>query len=77
MPVATAIWRTPLAVALVLLPVRNERLGGSAGGPDYTTQASIAAKNRAVHFLETHFEIVDTPLHEIGWQLGANTQLKI
>lgn len=77
MPIATAIWRTPLAVALVLLPVRNERHGGSSGGPDYTTKASLNAKNRARDFLESHFQIVPKSPAEIGWVLGANTHLKI
>jgi hypothetical protein len=77
MTIADAIWRTPLAVPLVLMPVRNERLGGSGGGPDYVTKASLSAKNRARAFLEKHFEIVAKPLAEIGWMLGADTQLKI
>lgn len=77
MTISAAIWATPLAVAMVLLPVRNERLGGSSGGADYALKAGLDAKNRAKDFLETHFEIVPESPEEIGWQLGSNTYLKI
>lgn len=63
-------------IPLVLLPVRNERNGGSAG-PSYTTKASLAARNKARVFLEEHFNIVPKPVHETGWKLGAETTLKI
>lgn len=54
---------------LVLLPVRNQRHGGDSG-PSYADRASIAARNKARAFLETHFEITNQPLAETGWQLG-------
>jgi hypothetical protein len=63
-------------IPLVLMPVRNERLGGS-GGPNYVVRASLSARNQARRFLESHFEIVDKSPTEIGWKLGANTYLKI
>lgn len=63
-------------IPLVLLPVRNERHGGSAG-PSYTQRASMDARNKALAFLTTHFEIVKRPLAEIGWQLGGDTQLTL
>lgn len=50
------MWDTPLALALVLLPVRNERHGGTSG-PAYTTDANIKARNRARRWLEENFEI--------------------
>lgn len=58
------------------MPVRNERHGGSTG-PNYTTKASLAARNKARAFLESHFEIVPKPVQETGWQLGAESTLKI
>lgn len=61
---------------MVMMPVRNERHGGTTG-PSYVVAASLAAKNKARAFLETHFEIVAASPAEVGWQLGANTQLKI
>lgn len=63
-------------IAIVLLPVRNERLGGS-GGPDYVTRAANSASARAKEFLHTHFTIVDRPPSEVGWLLGADTQLTL
>jgi hypothetical protein len=63
-------------IPLILLPVRNERLGGS-GGPSYAIKASITARNKARRFLETHFQLVDKPATETGWKLGQNTFLKI
>ena len=74
--IAAAVWETPLEIALILLPVRNQRLGGSSG-PSYATQASCRARNKAAKFLSDHFEIVSKPVTETGWKLGANTYLKI
>lgn len=71
-----AVWNTSLLVPLVLMPVRNERLGGG-GGPSYVTRAGNAASAKAREFLEAHFEIVDKPPTETGWQLGENTTLKL
>lgn len=76
MPFETAVWETSLALALVLLPVRNERHGGSAG-PDYVTRAANAASNRARRYLEQHFQIVPKSPEQTGWQLGAGTTLKL
>lgn len=59
-----------------MLPVRNERHGGS-GGPSYVTRASIAARNKARRFLEENFSIVNKRVEETGWMLGGETQLKI
>lgn len=73
---AQAVWEIPLVVAMVMLPVRNERLGGTAG-PSYSLKASLKAKNRAHDFLKEHFEIVDADPAEVGWRLGENTYLKI
>ena len=67
-----AVWRTSLVIPLVMLPARNERMGGE-GGPSYCTRASIAARNKARAFLETHFSIVPKPVTETGWQLGSQT----
>ncbi len=74
-PFADAIWNTPLALAMVLLPIRNERLGGS-GGPSYIIRASLNAKNKARAFMEKHFSIVAKPPAETGWHLGTHTFLK-
>lgn len=63
-------------IPLVLLPVRNERMGGS-GGPSYATRAGNAASTRARRFLEQYFTIVDKPVTDTGWQLGGDTILKI
>lgn len=63
-----AVWDTPLAIPLIMLPARNERHGGKTG-PSYATNAAIDARNRCRQWLETHFEITDRPLHEVGWQL--------
>ena len=63
-------------IPLVLMPVRNERHGGS-GGPSYATKASIAARNKTRRFLEQHFTIVKKPVSETGWQLGGGTTLKL
>jgi hypothetical protein len=41
---------------MVLLPVRNERLGGSAG-PGYTQDASIKARNACRAWLEQNYRI--------------------
>jgi hypothetical protein len=59
-----------------MLPVRNERLGGS-GGPDYVTRATMAARNKAKRFLGENFTIVNKPVQETGWLLGGETVLKI
>lgn len=45
-------------MALILLPIRNERLGGTAG-PSYTTTASIKARNRCRAWLEETFTIAE------------------
>lgn len=74
--IADAVWKVPLEIALILLPVRNERLGGS-GGPSYSVKASMRARNKAARFLQEHFEIVNKPVTETGWKLGENTYLKI
>lgn len=74
-PFPKAVWEIPLTLAMVMLPIRNERLGGS-GGPGYVVRASLAAKNRARAFLEKHFQIVPKPPSETGWHLGENTYLK-
>ena len=70
-----AVWKTPLVLAMVILPVRNERHGAS-GGPSFIVRASLRAKNRAYEFLKEHFEIVPKSPAETGWRLGANTYLK-
>lgn len=75
-PFSQAIWETPLALALVMLPIRNERHGAS-GGPSYILRASLAAKNKAYEFLQANFTLVPKSPSEIGWRLGANTHLKI
>ncbi len=64
-----AVWETPKALALILLPARNERNGGKTG-PSYATNAAIDARNRCRAWLETHFTITDKPLAETGWQLS-------
>lgn len=69
---ADAVWRTGLVIPLVLLPVRNQRLGGD-GGPSYANRASMDARNRARRFLEAHFTIVAKPVAETGWRLGRAT----
>ena len=74
--IAEAVWETPLEIALILLPVRNQRLGGSSG-PSYATKASMRARNKAAKFLREHFEIVNKPVSETGWKLGEHTYLKI
>ena len=56
-------------MAIVLLPVRNEREGGSSG-PSYATRASMAARNKARAWLQDNFTIVPKPPTETGWQLG-------
>ena len=56
-------------MAIVLLPVRNEREGGSSG-PSYATRAAMTARNKAHAFLHAHFSIVPKPPTETGWQLG-------
>lgn len=61
---------------MVLLPIRNERMGGS-GGPSYVAKASMDARLRALNFLKQHFEIVSKPVTETGWMLGGETTLKI
>lgn len=76
MPLGVAIWEVPLTLPMVLLPIRNERMGGT-NGPNYVDMASMDAKNKARAFLETHFEIVAKPVTETGWMLGGNTTLKI
>lgn len=73
---AQAVWEIPLVLPLVMMPVRNERLGAS-GGPSYILRASLAAKNKAYEFLQAHFTLVPKSPSEIGWRLGANTHLKI
>lgn len=70
MTLAEAIWETALTIPLVLMPVRNERMGGSSG-PSYTTRASTTARNRARAFLEQHFTIVTKPVAATGWKLGT------
>jgi len=57
------------------MPIRNERHGGKSG-PSYTTRASMAARNKARAFLESHFRIVKKPIQETGWKLGT-THLQI
>lgn len=69
------MWGTPLAIALILLPVRNERMGGSAG-PSYVTTASVKARNKARAWLEQHYRIVPQSPAETGWVLGTQ-RLKI
>ena len=46
-------------MAMILLPIRNERLGGSASGPSYTTAASLKARNKARAWLEENFTIAE------------------
>lgn len=65
---AAAVWSTPLSLALVLLPVRNERHGGTTG-PAYTTDANIKARNRCRAWLEANFTIVPDPPAITGWKL--------
>lgn len=69
---ADAVWRTALALPLILMPARNQRHGGSTG-PSYATRARMDAANRARAFLEQHFQIVPKPVAETGWQLGTAT----
>lgn len=59
-----------------MLPVRNERHGGS-GGPSYTVRASMAARNKARKFLEQNFKIVKKPVSETGWLLGGQNTLQL
>jgi hypothetical protein len=73
---ADAIWETPLAIALVIMPIRNERLFNTSG-PSYIVRASLAAKNKAHAFLAEHFTIVPKPPSETGWKLGTHTYLQI
>lgn len=70
------MWRTPLVVALVMMPVRNERIAGRSG-PNYVDRKTMEARNRARAFLEAHFEIVAKPVTEVGWVLGAENQLSL
>lgn len=65
------MWGTPLAIAIILLPVRNERVSGSGAGPSYVTQASIAARNRARAWLERNYHITPAPVSLTGWVLGT------
>jgi hypothetical protein len=71
-----AFWKTSLALATVMLPIRNQRIGAN-GGPSYTVRASISARNKCRRFLEDHFEIIPAPAAVVGWQLGAETPLKL
>jgi hypothetical protein len=71
-----AVWTTPLVIALVMMPVRNERHGGTSG-PSYVTRAGNTASSKATRFLETHFRIVPKSVEETGWKLGENTILRI
>jgi hypothetical protein len=63
-----AVWDFPLLLAVVMLPVRNERQGGKSG-PSYATNANIDARNRARAWLEARFLITDKSPAEIGWIL--------
>jgi len=63
-----AVWDFPLVLAIIMLPVRNERNGGSTG-PSYSTNAAIDARNRCRAWLEQHYTITNKPLIEVGWQL--------
>lgn len=65
---AEAVWDFPLALAMVLLPARNERHGGDTG-PSYVSEASIRARNKARRFFEKYYTITKKPLSEVGWQL--------
>lgn len=60
-----AVWDFPLVLAVLMLPVRNERQGGKSG-PSYATNAAIDARNRARIWLEANFQISPKPLAEIG-----------
>jgi hypothetical protein len=68
-----AVWDFPLLLAVVMLPVRNERQGGKSG-PSYATNAAIDARNQARIWLETHFRIVQKPLAETGWVLCPESE---
>lgn len=43
---------------MILLPIRNERMGGGSG-PSYTTTASLKARNKARAWLEENFTIAE------------------
>lgn len=62
--------------ALVLMPIRNERIAGRSG-PGYVEREMMAARNRARAFLEINFEIVQKPVSEIGWVLGGDNQMQL
>lgn len=64
------MWATPLAIAMILLPVRNERMGGGSG-PSYVTNASLQARNRARTWLTENYHIVPDPPDITGWVLGT------
>lgn len=68
-PFSEAVWSLPVVLSIAMMPVRNERRGGS-GGPNYVARASMSARNAARRFLETNFEIVPAPVAETGWLLG-------
>ena len=64
-----AVWDFPMILAVIMLPVRNERNGGDTG-PSYAVNAAIDARNRCREWLETHYTLTNKPITEVGWVLG-------
>lgn len=70
-PLVDAVWTFPLAAAVALLPLRNQRTTGNSAGPATPQQAAIAARNRARVWLQQEFQIVDASPEAVGWKLGS------
>ena len=68
-PFPEAVWEFPLILAILMLPVRNERNGGETG-PSYATTAAINARNKAREWLKQNYDLTEKPLSETGWVLG-------
>lgn len=64
-----AIWRFPRLLTHLLMPVFAQRQGAT-GGLSFAERASIKARQSATAWLELHYNIIDKPLAETGWQLG-------
>lgn len=63
-----AVWEFPLSVALVFLPIRNERQGAESSAPNYAQEAAVQARSKARSFLKENFTLVNDPT--LPWQLG-------
>lgn len=64
-----AVWEVPLALALVLLPIRNERKHGVTHAT-HPERASMRARNKARAWLERNYSIMPgTSVEDIPWKL--------